>query len=123
MKTAQFDQLRDRLLAMQARLEIEIERNEEATAQQVNIPGELSNVPNHTGDHASEGFDASVAVSQTLRQELDEVNGALERIRTGSYGICVRCEKEIGEARLDALPQTPVCIQCARETEAQGGEG
>lgn len=122
METARLDKLRDRLLHMQGRLETDLEHSEEATAQQVNIPGELSTHPTHAGDHASEGIDAEVAVNQTLRQELDEVNDALERIRTGRYGLCVRCGKEIAEARLEALPQTPVCIQCARETEAEGGE-
>lgn len=122
MQTAQLDKLRDRLLKMQTRLEGELQRSDDARVEQVNAAGELSNHPTHKGDHDSEGFDAEIAVNQTLRRELDEVNDALERIRTGQYGMCTRCGQEISAARLDALPQTPVCIDCARETEAQGGE-
>lgn len=122
MQTAQLDKMRDRLLKMQARVESELLSSEEARVEQVNATGDLSNHPTHKGDHDSEGFDAEIAVNQTLRQQLDEVHDALERIEAGTYGICTRCGQEISAARLDALPQTPVCIDCARETEAQGGE-
>jgi|TARA_R110000744_G_scaffold5271_3_gene18631 hypothetical protein len=32
-------------------------------------------------------------------------------------GLCRACGEEIGEARLAALPKTPYCIDCARESE------
>ncbi|OZA94783.1 MAG: hypothetical protein B7X57_00180 [Erythrobacter sp. 34-65-8] len=32
----------------------------------------------------------------------------------GSYGICVRCGDDIAEARLDAIPWTPLCRSCAK---------
>ena len=38
---------------------------------------------------------------------------ALARIEDGTYGACVRCGEPIAEARLDALPWTPLCRNCA----------
>ena len=46
------------------------------------------------------------------RQALSEISAALSRIEDGSYGICVRCEESIPEARLRANPTAATCIAC-----------
>ncbi len=46
-------------------------------------------------------------------QEIRMIEAALDRIDQGTYGACVVCGEPIGEARLDALPQTPTCRDCA----------
>src|SRR5450432_1062372 len=43
---------------------------------------------------------------------LRQVRGALARIAEGSYGICMHCEEEISQKRLNAVPQTAFCIKC-----------
>lgn len=45
--------------------------------------------------------------------EIPQIRAALSRIADGSYGECTRCGADIPEARLDALPWTPVCRGCA----------
>lgn len=45
-------------------------------------------------------------------QFLQVIESALDRIRSGSYGECVTCGKEINEKRLEAIPWTAYCIQC-----------
>lgn len=45
------------------------------------------------------------------------VHQAIERIHEGTYGECVRCEREIGLKRLEALPWTPYCIECQEKIE------
>ncbi len=45
-----------------------------------------------------------------LRETLDEVVAALERVSDGSYGLCQACGKPIGEARLEAMPAARFCI-------------
>jgi DnaK suppressor protein len=54
--------------------------------------------------------------SETLRQ----IDAALRRLESGSYGQCVECGAEISEARLKALPFALMCRECqtAREEEA-----
>ena len=47
------------------------------------------------------------------QQEIAAIGKALERIEDGSYGVCVRCGDDISSERLDVLPFTPVCRNCA----------
>lgn len=47
-------------------------------------------------------------------QEIRMIEAALDRIEQGTYGTCVSCGEEISEARLDVLPHTPRCRNCAR---------
>jgi RNA polymerase-binding transcription factor DksA len=46
-------------------------------------------------------------------QEIRMIEAALGRIERGTYGICVSCGDEIGEERLNVLPATPMCRDCA----------
>ena len=45
------------------------------------------------------------------------VDAALDRIVSGSYGVCARCGQPIGFARLEARPEATLCIACARAAE------
>jgi DnaK suppressor protein len=48
-----------------------------------------------------------------LRETLDEVDAALQRVDGGTYGTCEVCGKPIGAARLEAMPATRFCIEHA----------
>ena len=47
-----------------------------------------------------------------LRDLLTEVEYALHRIAEGSYGLCDNCGQSIEPARLEALPQATLCLNC-----------
>ncbi len=49
----------------------------------------------------------------TLRDRLEEVEQALAKLDTGSYGTCEGCGNAIDSARLEALPSARFCISCA----------
>jgi DnaK suppressor protein len=49
----------------------------------------------------------------TLRDRLGEVEQALAKLDTGSYGTCEGCGNPIDSARLEALPSARFCISCA----------
>jgi RNA polymerase-binding transcription factor DksA len=49
-------------------------------------------------------------LASELREALDEVDAALERLESGSYGNCEVCGKPIGVARLEAMPAARLCI-------------
>lgn len=51
------------------------------------------------------------------RRLIAKVNEALERIDSGTFGICEVCGGEIGEKRLEARPVTTLCIECKQEQE------
>lgn len=46
--------------------------------------------------------------------ELAAIEAALDRLVDGTYGNCVKCGSAIDLARLDAVPHTPFCHDCAR---------
>lgn len=57
-----------------------------------------------------------------LRHELDhlaEIDGALARIRDGSYGTCRECGEPIAAARIEAQPAARCCLACQQESEAR----
>jgi DnaK suppressor protein len=51
------------------------------------------------------------------RKLINKIKAALERIESGSFGICERCGEDISEQRLQARPVTTFCIDCKQEQE------
>jgi DnaK suppressor protein len=47
------------------------------------------------------------------RVALAGIDAAVARLDDGTYGTCVSCGREIPAERLDALPATPSCLDCA----------
>jgi len=58
---------------------------------------------------AVEEFVTRVGVTAPLEARLAEVDAALLRIETGTYGTCMVCDKEIEEDRLEANPAATTC--------------
>ena len=58
------------------------------------------------------------AAHQRLRQQLFEIENALRRIDTGTYGICEETEEPIERDRLLAIPWTRLSIEGAEIREA-----
>ena len=50
-------------------------------------------------------------------QELRRIDGALVRLKDGSYGRCEDCDQPIAQARLDAEPTASRCIACQERYE------
>lgn len=48
---------------------------------------------------------------------LREVRAALGRIAEGSYGVCLQCEEEISQKRLNAVPWATLCIDCQQSSD------
>ena len=53
------------------------------------------------------------ALVGTLRETLQEIDDALDKIDAGTYGRCESCGGEITDARLEAKPAARFCIDCA----------
>ena len=53
------------------------------------------------------------ALAANLRDQLVEVEAAVERIDAGTYGTCETCGGPIGADRLDAMPSARFCISHA----------
>lgn len=48
----------------------------------------------------------------SIKGQLEDVDAALARVEAGKYGICANCGKEIAPARLEARPESILCIDC-----------
>ena len=57
------------------------------------------------------------ALEERFSEQLDQVEAALKRIESGTYGRCTRCGKEINSERLEALPHAALCIECQVKQE------
>jgi len=70
-------------------------------------------------DRAASSYTKEFLFSQSNndRQLLNMVEGALARIREGSFGECVSCGKEINSKRLEAVPWARHCIECQEKAE------
>ena len=53
------------------------------------------------------------------RTFLAKIDKALQKIEAGTFGICERCEEEISLKRLEARPETTLCIRCKEEQERE----
>jgi DnaK suppressor protein len=75
---------------------------------------------NHMADDASEAFEQAkeLALHQNAQRLLDQVEGALDRFREGTYGRCTHCGLEIDPARLEALPYAALCMHCQQRPNA-----
>jgi RNA polymerase-binding transcription factor DksA len=75
----------------------------------------------HQADAGSDAYDRDFALN-LLSQEQDalyEIDEALKRIETGSYGICELCNKPIPHARLEAIPFARFTVDCQSQLEKQ----
>jgi DnaK suppressor protein len=48
---------------------------------------------------------------------LDKIEKALRKIEDGSFGTCEECSEEISIKRLEARPETTLCIRCKEDQE------
>ncbi|MBW2525817.1 MAG: TraR/DksA C4-type zinc finger protein [Deltaproteobacteria bacterium] len=50
---------------------------------------------------------------------LKKIQKALNKIDDGSFGLCEACESPISLKRLEARPETTLCIKCKEEQERE----
>jgi len=88
----------------------------DSTDSQSGEVGELADYDQHQGDTGTETFlrERDLALEDDAHAILRQVEVALKKIEEGTYGTCERCGKIIQAARLEAIPYTPYCIECAQ---------
>ncbi|HEX5696053.1 MAG TPA: TraR/DksA C4-type zinc finger protein [Acidimicrobiia bacterium] len=57
-----------------------------------------------------------LSIEQNTLDLLSKANRALERVEAGTYGLCESCGKAIPLERLEALPYSNLCVECAART-------
>lgn len=81
--------------------------------------GDLSNMPTHPADIGTDNYEQefSLGLLASERTLLKEIDQALDRIRSGTFGVCMGTGQPIGKARLQARPWAKFCIDYARQVE------
>ena len=63
-----------------------------------------------------------LALENRIRQELSGIEHALQKFDEGTYGLCDSCGQPIDPARLEALPQASLCMNCKAQ-QAKDAKG
>lgn len=86
--------------------------------------GSFSDTPLHPADLGSHHFEVELSLTLLENEELliEEINAALERIEQGTFGDCEACHQPIKAERLQVLPFTRHCLECARSRQGKAPE-
>ena len=124
MKAAEVKVFKTALEAMRARLRGDVSTMADAALRKTRseASGDLSSMPIHMADIGSDAYEQEFTLSLMASEEgtLEQIEEALERIRSRTFGICEECEGVIAKKRLEAIPFAALCIRCAEKQE-QGG--
>lgn len=66
--------------------------------------------------------DVELALIEMTSETLGQIDEAMRRLETGTYGVCANCGTEIAEARLKAVPFATLCRSCQEAQESQQAE-
>jgi DnaK suppressor protein len=85
--------------------------NEDMTLDPDDLPDEM--------DLASSEYLQSFTFRLRGREKtfLKKIDHALAKIEDGTFGICEECEEPISIKRLEARPETTLCIRCKEDQE------
>jgi DnaK suppressor protein len=74
----------------------------------------------HMADYGSDNFDKDLTLHlvESEREELNQIDRALQRVERGTYGICAGTGEPIGRARLEAIPYARYSVEYQRRLEA-----
>ncbi|MBN2463434.1 MAG: TraR/DksA C4-type zinc finger protein [Dehalococcoidia bacterium] len=107
-----FTELNERLKQEQIQLSSELQR---LKAEERSADEQREGSPfGKREEGATEAFEMEkrMVLERRLTDALAEVERALKKYESGTYGICDLCGRPIEPARLEALPQANLCLEC-----------
>jgi DnaK suppressor protein len=112
--------VRGRLVAEQEQLLEQLREIEDATSS--SSRGDISGDVSFDEDSVDAGSFTSerekdLSIAQNVRDLLEKIARALDKIEDGTYGICESCGQPIEAARLKALPHALLCLSCKKAEE------
>ena len=114
----QIEEMKGILLERKALIESNIQNGKQ------NIDSLKNQEVNDEFDYAevsSDSYTEGLIINQQI-SELSEIDGALHRIKEGTYGICEMCDEVISLGRLKAKPFAKYCIVCRELVEKNNKE-
>ena len=93
-----------------------IKRAEQTLSEDMSL--DLNDLPDEM-DLASSEYLQSFTFRLRGREKvfLDKIQKAIDRIDDGSFGLCEECGDKITLKRLEARPETTLCIRCKEDQE------
>ena len=103
------------LLATRGQLVSQVRNLSSATLASTKQAGE------ELADIGSDNFSREIGLAMMTEdgRKLAQVQEALERLSSGTYGVCTDCGKNIAGARLKAIPYAKLCVDCQGLRELQ----
>ncbi len=104
------------MVPLNARKASLMERLAELDARLHRIDDALDEPPLKDWEEAAverEGDEVLESIGTAGLHEIEMIHAALARIEAGEYGYCVKCGAEIAQERLNVIPATPFCRNCA----------
>lgn len=115
--------------ALRSRLESELKRlTEELEQMKTSVrPSDERREGSPFGkreEEASESFELEkrLALEKRIRDQMAEIEHALQKFEQNTYGRCDSCGQPIDPARLEALPQANLCLNCKAQ-QAKDAKG
>jgi DnaK suppressor protein len=117
-----YDILRSRLETEQERLTHELEQLRASVR-----PADERREGSPFGKREEEATEAAeletrLEMEKSIRDQLAAVEHALAKFEEGTYGLCDSCGQPIDPARLEALPQASLCLDC-KAGQAKNAKG
>lgn len=109
----------ERLLEQRLALLIEQVRNALEQSQSRQFIELLDRAPADVGDQsvADALADLNLAFIDRQIRELRDIEAARERMRGGTYGVCIDCGEDIDVDRLRVYPTAKRCVRCQQIRE------
>ena len=96
-------------------LELELQKLQNQIAQ---LREKIAIKPDFTrgvGDPRITSWEVDRALLEQLENRVDSIKKSIADMEEGTYGVCENCGKAINPERLAVLPDTKLCIECARK--------
>ncbi|HEY97506.1 MAG TPA: TraR/DksA family transcriptional regulator [Dehalococcoidia bacterium] len=117
-----YSELRKKLKSEQKRLEEELEQiHTSASSSDERREGSPFGKREEEATETLE-LEKRLTMENRIRQELVGIEHALRKFDEGTYGKCDNCGKSIAKARLEALPQASLCLDC-KSQQAKNAKG
>lgn len=71
------------------------------------------------GGTGAYSWEMALARKERVIARIDALREAMTRVREGTYGRCDRCGAQIDSERLEILPTTSLCADCARAVSGE----
>jgi DnaK suppressor protein len=106
------------LVQVRHELEIRLDQTRERLEALARPPerGTAQGFGKRVGDGTTEAVRrlTDIGVGGSMERVMARTERALAKLDEGSYGICDVCGDEIPRGRLQALPESVLCLACAR---------